>query len=310
MKEDFELAIIGAGIAGVSAAIYAKRAGLKFSIFEPKAIGGQLLLMETVDNYTGINLGTKAQALAASLSGSLSQLAIEPVSEEVLKIEQNSRGVRLFTQENKYCGAGLIVATGASFKRLAINKEEEFTGKGVSYCAVCDGFFFRNKTVAVIGGGNTAAEEALYLSNICKKVYLIHRKPKLRSIEYLQKEIFLRKNIEVIFDSAVKEINGTDFLESITIENIVTKKISGLNINGLFIAIGVKPNTELFKDIIRLDEGGFILTNEAMKTSLDFIWAAGDCRQRPLRQLITASSEGAIAAVSAYKYLKGGYISA
>jgi len=310
MKETVDLAIIGGGIAGVSAAIYAKRAGLNFYLFEPKVIGGQLLLMETVDNYTGISLGTKAKNLASQLAGTLKELEIEVVSEEISEFEISGKQIKLHTSGGLLTAKAAIIATGASFKKLGILREEELTGKGVSYCAICDGFFFKNKTVAVVGGGNTAVEEAIYLANLCSKVYLIHRRKDLRAIEYLQKELFSKKNIEIFFDTVIEELNGTDFLAGINIKNTATGKSSALQLNGLFVAIGVAPNTQIFKGVVSLDGGDFIVTDEEMKTNCNFIWAAGDCRKRPLRQLVTAASEGAISAVSAYKYLKGGYISA
>ncbi|MCK9573793.1 MAG: FAD-dependent oxidoreductase [Candidatus Omnitrophica bacterium] len=310
MKEIIDLAIIGGGIAGVSASVYAKRAGLDFCLFEPKVIGGQLLLMETVDNYTGISLGTKASNLAAQLEKTLSDLQIEVVPEEISKFEISGKQVKLVFSEKLLIANAAIIATGASFRKLGLPGEQEFTGRGVSYCAICDGFFFKNKTVAVVGGGNSAVEEALYLSNICSKVYLIHRRKELRAIEYLQKELFSKSNVEVVFDTVIEGLKGTDYLVGVGIKNAITGKSGALSLNGLFIAVGVNPNTRVFKDILSLDESGFVVTDEEMKTNHNFVWSAGDCRKRPLRQLVTASSEGAIAAVSAYKYLKGGYISA
>lgn len=310
MKKDIDLVIIGAGIAGVSAAIYAKRAGLEFTLFEPGPVGGQLLLMETVDNYTGVTLGTKGRELAVALTKTLSQLQIDVTREAITKFEVAQNQIKLSSQDNSFIFKSAILATGASFKTLGLATESALTGKGVSYCAICDGFFFKNKIAAVVGGGNTAVEEALYLSNICKKVYLIHRRKDLLAIEYLQKELFAKNNIEVILDTVVDEIKGENFLESVTLRNVNTGNKNTLSLNGLFVAIGINPNTGLFKNAVSLDDAGFILTDEEMKTNYNFIFAAGDCRKRPLRQLVTASSEGAIAAVSAYKYLKGGYISA
>jgi len=310
MNKTIDLAIIGGGIAGVSASVYAKRAGLDFCLFEPKVIGGQLLLMETVDNYTGVSLGTKARNLASQLAATLKELNIEVIPEEISEFEVSEKQIKLKTSEAPLTAKSAIIATGASFKKLNLGREEELTGRGVSYCAICDGFFFKNKTVAVVGGGNTAVEEAIYLSNICSKVYLIHRRNELRAIDYLQKELLHKSNVEIIFDTVIEELNGIDLLTGANIKNTATGKTDTLSLNGLFIAIGVKPNTEIFKNIISLDETGFVLTDEEMKTNCNFVWAAGDCRKRPLRQLVTASSEGAIAAVSAYKYLKGGYISA
>ncbi|MCM8819987.1 MAG: FAD-dependent oxidoreductase, partial [Candidatus Omnitrophica bacterium] len=217
--------------------------------------------------------------------------------------------VKIWTEKNFYTSKALIIATGASFKKLQIKGEDEFIGKGVSYCAVCDGFFFKNKTVAVVGGGNTAVGEALYLSGICSKVYLIHRREKLRALNYLQDALFKKENVEIIYNHIVTQINGKNFVEEIILEDNENKLKKNLNVDGVFIAIGITANTQIFKDIVDIDENGFILTDENLKTSLDFIWAIGDCRKRPLRQLITAAAEGSIAALEAYKYLKTPYIS-
>jgi thioredoxin reductase (NADPH) len=310
MKLHTDLAIIGAGLAGVSAAVYAKRAGLDFFLFEPRLVGGQLAFIERIDNYVGLGVGSKGRDFKALLEKTLKDLEIDIIPEEIKKIEIEKNQIRLISESSNYIAHGTIVASGASFKKLGLKDEDDFTGKGISYCAICDGLFFKNKDVAVVGGGNTAVEEALYLSDICRKVYLIHRREQLRAIDYLQKELSKKNNVETIFNSEVRKLNGKECLESIAIENSQNNKTTALNISGLFIAIGVKPQTEIFKGMLTMDEAGFILTNEEMRTSCDFIWAAGDCRKRPLRQLITAASEGAIAAIAAYKYLKGGYISA
>jgi thioredoxin reductase (NADPH) len=309
MSKHTDLAIIGAGIGGVSSAIYAKRAGLDFLLFEGRAVGGQLLFMENIDNYIGINLGTKGRELAAQLTKSMDELNIKPVEESITKIEVEPSGVKLYSEDSNYMAKGAVIATGASFKKLNVKGEEEFLGRGVSYCAVCDGFFFKGKDVCVIGGGNTAAEEALYLAEIARRVYLVHRRDELRAMGYLQKEIFEKKNIEVVFNSVVKEVKGSECVNKVVVENIKTKKEHSLDVTGIFVAVGIIPNTKIFRNIVSMDENHFILTDEYMKTSCDFIWACGDCRNRPLKQLITAASEGAISALSAYKYLKGHYIS-
>lgn len=289
--------------------MYAKRAGLGFFMFDSMAVGGQLLFMENVDNYPGAKIGVKGKELADVLSESLKELNIEVKQDRIIKVEADKKEIKLYSQDSLYPVKGLVIAAGAAFRKLNVKGEEEFLGRGVSYCAVCDGFFFRNKVVGVAGGGNSAVEEALYLSNICGKVYLIHRRDKLRALDYLQKELSSRDNIEIIFDSVVSEVKGEEFLKEIVIENVKSKKKDTLELQGLFVAVGVEPATELIKGIVKTDEGGFIITDEEMKTSCDFIWAAGDCRKRPLRQLITAASEGALAAISAYKCLKGHYIS-
>ncbi len=303
------MAVIGAGIAGVSAAVYLKRAGLEFSLFEAKVVGGQLLFVDQVDNYVGLPVGLKGPQMALSLAKTLSELGIAPLSQEIETVRRSDSVVLLRHGDHEDIFDGLIIATGAAFRSLGVKGEEAFRGRGVSYCAICDGFFYKGKTVAVVGGGNTAVEDALYLSGIAQKVYLIHRRDSLRAMAYLQKELFAKKNIEVIFDSVVEEVVGEGMVTELKLTNVKSAALRGLQTNGVFVAIGVSPATDTFKDIVERDEGGFIVTDEAMQTSCAFIWACGDCRRRPLRQLITAAAEGATAAISAYRYLQGGYIS-
>lgn len=292
--KDIDLAILGAGIAGVSAAIYTKRAGLEFCIFEGGAVGGQLYLMEQVDNYVGLNLGTKGRDLAQKLNEALCDLNIDVINEEVIRLEADKKRniLTVYTKECVYKAKCALIASGASFKKLAVKGEDEFLGKGVSYCAVCDGFFFKGKNVAVVGGGNTAVEEALYLSSIARKVILIHRKPQLRALDYLQKELAKKNNIELVLDSEVGEIKGSKLLEEVVVENIQSNKKQNISLEGLFIAIGVKPNTNLLSNIVTLDEGGFIITDEYMKTSSDFIWAAGDCANGRFASLLPLPQKG------------------
>lgn len=309
MEKEIELAIIGAGIAGVAAAVYAKRSGLEFSLFESKGIGGQLLLMENIDNYVGLNTGIKGGELAENLSKALHSLEVDVDNQEILNFGIEDERVVLRTDEQDYLSRAAIIATGANFATLGFKGEPEFIGRGVSYCAVCDGFFFKGKDVAVVGGGNTAAEEALYLADIANSVTLIHRRDELRAMEYLQEQLRSKENIKFIFNSVVEEARGDDLLKELIIRNNQSGESDSLAVSGLFVAIGVKPNTTIFKDVLSLEERGFIVTNEEMRSSVDFVWACGDCRKRPLRQLITAASEGAIAALSAYKYLKGNYVS-
>ncbi len=309
MKDPKDLIIVGAGIAGVSAAVYAKRSGLDFLIFEPGLVGGQLQSMQHIDNYVGVGLGAKASQMVERLDQTISDLKIDLIKEKITKISKDGKFLKLDAENNNYKTKALIVATGASFRKLGLKREKDFIGKGISYCAVCDGFFFKGKEVAVVGGGNSAVEEALYLSEIAKKVILIHRRDKLRALDYLQKQLKAKDNLEIIYNSVVVEPKGKELLEGVVVEDLLTKNRKTLSLQGLFVAIGINPATELFKDLVSQDSQGFIITDEEMKTSHDSIWACGDCRRRPLRQLITAASEGAIASLSAYKYLKGHYIS-
>lgn len=311
MKGEVELAIVGGGISGISASIYAKRAGLEFQLFEKTALGGQLAYIDRIDNYIGLPLGIKGETLLNNLTGTVKELGIKPIHKEIKNVEVRDEKIYLYSDSSDfYIAKTLIIATGASFKKLGIQGEAKFSGKGVSYCAVCDGFFFKSKEVAVVGGGNTAVEEAIYLSSICKKVYLIHRRNQLRAVDRLQKEIFKVKNIEIIWNTEIREIRGKEHLEELILFNSQEERITSLPVNGLFIAVGIEPNTITFKELLVLDNRGFVVTDENLMTSLGGVFACGDCRQRPLRQLITAASEGAMAAMSVYRYLKGSYISA
>ncbi len=309
MKKYLDLIIIGAGIAGVNAAVYAKRSGLDFKIFESGAIGGQLFYMEKIDNYLGIKLGTEGRELAKNLAESLAGLEIPVEDEKVKNIKEQNKLFQAATGKNQYESKALIIATGSSFKKLGLQSEARFSGKGVSYCAVCDGFFFKGKNVAVVGGGNTAVEEALYLSNFAKSVTVIHRRDKLRALEYLQKNLFEKENINVIYNHKIKEVVGGHQLKSLILEETNKGERKELVLDGLFVAIGAAPNTDIFNNLITMDKNGFILTDDKMKTSHDFIWACGDCRRRPLRQLITAASEGAIASIEVYKSIRQNYLS-
>ncbi len=308
MNSNLDLIIVGGGIAGVNAAIYAKRSGLNFKIFEPKAVGGQLFYMEKIDNYVGLEPGTSGAILAERLSNTLSGLEIPIQKKEVKEISHEKNEFSVSTGRSQYQANAIIIATGASFKKLKIKNEDKFTGLGVSYCAVCDGFFFKNKDVAVAGGGNTAVEEALYLSNFAKSVTLIHRRNKLRALDYLQKNLKAKEKVKILYDHSVKELKGSQKLEGLILED-KQGKTKDLAVEGLFIAIGVSPNSGFCADLVSQDAQGFILTDEKMKTSHDSIWACGDCRQRPLRQLITAASEGAIASIEVYKQVRENYLS-
>jgi thioredoxin reductase (NADPH) len=309
MKKILDLVIIGAGIAGVNAAVYAKRSGLVFKIFESKAIGGQLFYMERIDNYLGLKLGTKGRELARSLSESLSGLDISVESERVSEVKQQEGVFQVSTSKDQYKAKAVILATGSSFRKLGLTNEAKLTGKGVSYCAVCDGFFFKGKNVAVVGGGNTAVEEALYLSSFAKKVTLIHRRNELRALEYLAKNLSEKDNVNIIYNHTIKEILGQQQLKGLIIEESSKGDTRELLLDGLFVAIGSSPNTEICRQLVSTDDNGFITTDSKMKTSNDFVWACGDCRKRPLRQLITAASEGAIASIEVYKKVRQSYLS-
>ncbi len=300
-----DVVIIGGGPAGLTAGVYAARGGLKTLICEEKLIGGQIVLSYEVENYPGFHQGISGMELIENFNKQVEKFGAEISYEGVTRIEDD-RECKSVYLTNGSCikTKTVIIAAGASADKLGCPGEKKFTGKGVSYCATCDGAFFRNKTVAVIGGGDSAIEEALYLTNLAKKVYIIHRRDQLRAIKILQDRALSNDKIEFVFNTIVKEIQGDKFVNGLLLENRQTKQLNRLDVDGVFIYVGVTPNTSFIEDIIKLDENGYIITDEKMETNIAGIFAAGDIRVTPLRQVITAAADGAIAASAAQKYIE------
>lgn len=299
----YDIIIIGSGPAGLSAAIYAERAKQNTLVLEQAPMsGGQILNTYEVDNYPGIpgvggfDLGSKFRAHADGLG---CQFVMAQVRE--LRVEADKKIV--ITDGETYEAKTLILATGAKHKKLEVAGEEELTGMGVSYCATCDGAFFKGKTTAVVGGGDVALEDALFLSRLCEKVYLIHRRDEFRGAKILQERISQTKNIEILWDTVVEEIQGEDMVEKILLYNKKKDETKELAVQGVFVAVGIEPNTEICKGIVDLDEAGYVIAAEDGKTNVPGIFAAGDLRTKQLRQVITAASDGANAVTSAERYL-------
>lgn len=293
----YDIIIIGAGPAGLTAALYAGRRNKKVLALEKAAYGGQIIETPMVENYPGIKEISGVE-FATNLLEQVKRLNCEIKYEEVIKINNN---LEVETSKNKYQAKKIIIASGLEKRKLNIENEERLIGSGISYCATCDGFFYKNKVVAVVGGGTTAMEEALYLSDICKKVYLIHRRDKFRGEEKYYNEILEKDNIEIFLNSNIIKINGEDKLESIQIENTEIKE---LVIDGLFIAIGHNPKTSIYKDVIDIDEDGYIISKDGIHTSNKDILVAGDIRNKKLRQLVTATADGAICAMEAIEEME------
>ena len=303
MENIYDLAILGAGPAGICAAIYATRAKLNTIWLDKKFVqGGQIVDTYEVDNYPGLP-GITGLDLGEAMAGHAAKLGMKPQRETVRSIEAE-QGIKVIrTKKNEYRARAVIIACGATHRHLGIPGEEELSGMGVSYCATCDAAFFQDRTVVVVGGGNVAVEDAILLSRTCKKVYLVHRRDELRAEKILQESLFACKNVELIWDSIPLSIEGTDKVEALKIQNKKTQEESFIETDGVFIAVGIVPGTEKFKDLVKLDEAGYIVAGEDGITSEPGIFAAGDIRTKNLRQVVTAVADGANAVASVQRYL-------
>lgn len=299
----YDVVIIGGGPAGYTAALYASRAGLSVMLLEMLAPGGQMATTSEIDNYpgfdetvAGFDLAMKMKA-GAEKAGALSEFA------EVTKLILNAEPKIIKTTSEDYEAKTVIIATGAAPRELGVENENDMRGRGVSYCATCDGMMFRGKDVVVVGGGNTAAEDALYLSKLCKKVYLVHRRDSLRASTSYQTKLEKTKNIELIWNSQIKKLIFENTITGAELHDKVTGKTTTLECSGVFVAVGRMPNTSLVKNQLELDNEGYIVADETTKTNIPGVFAAGDVRQKPLRQIVTAASDGAVASKFAEEYL-------
>ena len=304
-EKTFDLIILGGGPAGLNAALYAKRGGIDVAIVDTSSVGGQPVNYLEIENYLGFPT-IQGWELAEKFEQHIDKFNIQKFqNEEIQNVDLISTIKTVQTLKNKYLAKTIIIATGASPKKLGIRGEDEYIGKGVSYCAVCDGAFYKNKTVVVIGGGNAAVEEGIYLTKFAEKVYIMHRRDELRADKIIQERAFDNEKIEFIFDSVPLEIVGDNKkVNLIQYKNVKTGEIKTLNIDGVFPYIGFSPNTEFFNAQLVQDEFGFIRVDENMRTSEVGVFAAGDVRRTPLRQVITAVADGAVAGMSAVKYLE------
>ena len=306
MKNDIiDLLIIGSGPAGYTAAIYASRAGLNPILYQGKEPGGQLTITSDVENYPGYPNGIQGPEMMLDFQKQAERFGTIVKGGFIKSVDFSKYPFEIIDDNDKILIVNsVIISTGASAKWLGLESEKKFNGNGVSACAVCDGFFFKDQIVAVVGGGDTAAEESLYLSKITKKVFLIVRRDELRASKIMQKRVFDNKNIEIIWNSEVKDILGDDKVDSVLIFNNSNNTTSKLNISGLFIAIGHKPNTDIFKDYIDLDENGYILTKPGTtQTNIKGVFATGDAQDKIFRQAVTAAGSGCMGALEAEKFL-------
>lgn len=298
----YDIVIVGAGTAGMSAAIYGVRSGKKVLLLEEKNYGGQIVNTPEVENYPGI-IKTSGFEFATNLFNQAKSLGAEIKYEKALKIEDNGTLKTIVTNRNTYEAKTVIIATGAKNRQLRLENEKKLIGSGVSYCATCDGMFFRGRDVAVVGGGNTALEDAMFLSNYCNKVYIIHRRDKLRGEDKIAKAISEKENIQLVWNSNVIKILGDNQVEGITVKNSVDGSEKNIKVSGLFIAVGQEPDNYDFQSVIKLDEKGYVIAGEDCRTETNGIFTAGDCRTKSVRQLTTAASDGAVAAIGACEYI-------
>jgi len=299
---EFDTVILGGGPAGLSAGIYASRGAVSTAIVDINMFGGQPSNYLELENYPGFQI-VGGYDLMEKFEEHADKFGVKKFPmQEIQSIDLKSK--KIITNENEFTAKTIIIATGAQPMKLGVPGEKEFVGRGVSYCAVCDGAFYRNKVVAVVGGGNAAVEEAMYLTKFADKVYLVHRRDELRADKIVQERAFKNEKIEFVWNSVVKEIKGENLVDTVVLENVKTHQISNLSVNGVFPYIGIVPNVEHVSGQILQDAGGFIVTDETMSTSLEGVFAVGDVRKTPLRQVITAASDGAVGAVYAVKYLE------
>lgn len=300
----YDLIIIGSGPAGLSAAVYAKRAGLDLLVVEKNPMsGGQVLNTYEVDNYLGMP-GMNGFDMGMEFRRHADKLGVAFREAEVLSIEESGDHKLVHTRRETLETRAVMLTSGAVHAKLKVPGEEELSGMGVSYCATCDGAFFRGKTVCVVGGGDVALEDAIYLARTCEKVYLIHRRDELRGAVVLQEELKKQPNVEILYSHIVTRIEGESMVEAVTLQDVKTGGERRLELSGVFVAVGIYPSTELVRDLVSCEESGYVVAGEDGVTDCPGIFVAGDVRRKPLRQIVTAVADGANAAVSAAEYCR------
>jgi thioredoxin reductase (NADPH) len=301
---EYEVVIIGGGPAGLAAGLYTSRAGLKSLLVERGIFGGQIVNARLVENYPGFPQGIPGLDLGALMHQQALRYGLETINAEVTGLVPG-QPYRISTTDHSLEAEAIVIAAGSEYHKLGIAGEESLLGRGVSYCATCDGFFFRDQKVAVIGGGDAAITDAIELGQHAHKVYVIHRRDQLRAAQVLQQRAFAEPKIEFIWDTIVEEIVGTDRVKALRLRNLKTHQLSSLEVAGVFVAVGLKPNSQYFVNMVELNDTGHIVTNELMATSVPSIFAAGDIRRNSARQIATAVGDGATAAISVFRYLRG-----
>lgn len=304
MIDLYDVIIIGAGPAGLTAAVYTGRSRLNTLVLEKGMPGGQILLTDFVENYPGFPDGVIPFQLMDSFKRQAEKFGAKLGTDEAKELRKNEKHWLVQGNKGEYPARALIISTGSVYRKLGLPKEKELTGKGISYCATCDGAFFRDKEVGVVGGGDNALTEALFLTKYCKKVTLIHRRHEFRAEKILQERVFANQKIEVLWDSLIDEVSGEDRFESVSVKNVKDNKITKLKFDGLFVSIGTDPNTGFLREIVELDERGKIKVDASMATSQKGIFAAGDVTSNCPEQMAAAVGSGVIAALSVNEYLE------
>lgn len=303
MTHIYDMLVLGGGPAGYSAALYAARAGLDTLVIERMSVGGQMALTDIIDNYPGFDEGIDGFTLGMRMQAGAERFGAKTVYAEVTAVDLTDKIKAVQTVGERFLARTVVIATGANPKELGLLRERELIGKGVHYCAHCDGRFYKGKTVAVVGGGNSAVSDALYLSHLASRVYLIHRRDTLRATKIYHEPLMRAENVTFLWNSAIADIQAEERLSGVTVKNRLSGEETLLPVNALFVSIGRKPATELFVGTLDLDENGYILADESTKTNIAGVFAVGDVRTKALRQVVTAASDGAVAAHFAEEYI-------
>ncbi len=303
MEHIYDMIIIGGGPAGYTAALYASRAGLDVIIIERMSAGGQMALTGDIDNYPGFDEGIDGFTLGIKMQQGAEKFGAKTEYAEVIAVDFSEKIKKLETSNGSYYGKTVVISTGANPRELGLSGEQDLIGKGIHYCAHCDGRFYKDKTVIVVGGGNSAAADALYLSRLAKKVYVVHRRDNLRATKIYHEPLMKSENVKFLWNSVISEFNANEKIIGAKLKNIITSDINYIQCDGIFISIGRKPATEFLKNEIELDENGYISADESTRTNIPGVYAVGDVRSKTLRQIVTAVSDGAVAVHFAEEYL-------
>lgn len=303
-KGVYDVIIIGGGPAGLTAGLYTSRARLKTLLIESGIFGGQMMTTEQIENYPGFPQGVSGEELSRLMEEQAKRFGMETINDEVLEVSIEGAPKKVKTYGGDYFCRALIICTGTEYRKLGVPGEEKFKGRGISYCATCDGAFFKDSRIIVVGGGDSALTEALFLTKFVKELTIIHRRDALRATKIYQERAMSNPKIKFLWNSVVQEIKGDDTVRSVIVKNVKTGELTEMEIEGAFLFIGLMPRTQFLKDLVQMDQEGYILTNENCETSVKGVFAAGDCRKKLLRQISTSVGDGATAAFAAEKYLE------